>query len=245
MERRNWLLAASCAAMVSWSGEALAYRPFDSTDADVAKPLELELEVGPLDYLVVGAASWLAPNLVVNLGVIPGLEIVLQGQQFIRLGPTGALSRVSLQATALEAKAMLREGSLQDGVGPSVAVEGGVLLPTVNSEPGVGGLVTVIVSQRFTATTLSLDGTVQLTRAGNVEVDGGLILEGPYSWIVRPVAEVLVGHELNASTTCTGLVGAIWRLDENLALDMGLRLGRAEGQTLGELRAGLTWTIPL
>jgi hypothetical protein len=86
VDGRNWLLAASFAAAVSCSGEALAYRPFDSTDADVAKPLELELEFGPLDYLVVGKGSWLAPNLVVNLGAVPGIELVLEGQQFIRLG---------------------------------------------------------------------------------------------------------------------------------------------------------------
>jgi hypothetical protein len=245
MNERNRLLAASFAAAVCWGGEALAYRPFDSTDADVAKPLELELEFGPLDYIVVGRTSSLAPNLVVNLGVVPGMELVLEGQQFIRLGPTGGLPRVSLQTTMFEVKTMLRNGSLQDGFGPSVAVEGGVLLPTVNAEPGVGGLLTFIVSQRFTAGTLSLDGTVQLTRALNAEFDGGLILEGPDSWSVRPVGELLIGHEFNVGTTVSGLVGAIWRLDENLSLDMGLRLARAEGQTVGEFRAGLTWTIPL
>jgi hypothetical protein len=245
MDRRNWLLAASFAAAVSWSGEALAYRPFDSTDADVAKPLELELEFGPLDYLAVGQVTWLAPNLVVNLGIVPGVELVLEGQQFIRLGQTGGFSRVSLQATAFQVKAMLRDGSLQKCPGPSVALEGGVLLPTVNGEPGVGALLTVIVSERFTGGTLSLNGAIQLTRALNAELDGGLILEAPYSWTVRPVAEVLVGHEATAATTFSGLVGAIWRLDENLTLDMALRIGRAGDQTLGEFRTGLTWTISL
>jgi hypothetical protein len=79
MDGRDWLLAASVAAAVFSSSEALAYRPFDSTDADVAKPLELELEFGPSDYLVVGKLSWLAPTLVVNFGVVPGVELVLEG----------------------------------------------------------------------------------------------------------------------------------------------------------------------
>lgn len=245
MTERSWLLAASFAVAVLWGGSALAYRPFDSTDADVAKPLDLEFEFGPLDYLVIGRTSWLAPSLVVNLGIVPGMEFVLEGQQFIRLGPTGGLPRVSLQTTMFEVKTMLRNGSLQGGSGPSVAVEAGVLLPTVNAEPGVGGLVTFIVSQRFTAATLSLDGTVQLTRALNAEFDGGLILEGPDDWSVRPVGELLFGHEFHVATTFSGLVGAIWRLDENFSLDMGLRLGRTGNQTVGEIRAGLTWTIPL
>jgi hypothetical protein len=198
MAGRNCLVAASFAAAVLSSSTALAYRPFDSTDADVAKPLELELEFGPLDFLAIGKATWYSPNLVVNLGVVPGIELVLEGQQFIRLGPIGGLSRVSLQATAFQAKAMLRNGSLQEGEGPSVAIEGGVLLPTVNAEPGVGGLVTLIVSQRFAAATVSLNGTLQLTRALNAEFDGGIILEGPDAWTVRPVAEVVLGrcHDL-------------------------------------------------
>jgi hypothetical protein len=245
MNGRNWIVAASVAAAAGWSSEAFAYRPFESTDAEVAKPLELELEIGPLDYLVIGGASWLAPNLVVNLGVGSGVELVLQGQQFIRLGRTGGLPSVSLQATSFEIKAMLRDGSLQEGSGPSVAVEGGVLLPTVNGEPRVGALVTFIVSQRFTAATLSLNGTVQLTRALNAEFDGGLILEGPNAWSVRPVGEVLIGHEVGVVTTFSGLVGAIWRINEDVSLDMGVRIGRDGNQTLGELRGGLTWTIPL
>lgn len=242
----RWVWAASCAVVMSLSGEALAYRPFDSTDADVAKPLELELELGPLDYLVIGQASWLAvPNVVVNLGVVPGLEAVLEGQQFIRLGPTGGLPRVSLEATALQLKGMLRNGSLQEAPGPSIAVEGSLLLPTVNDGPGVGGELAIIVSQRFAATTLSLNGGVLLTRAGNFGLDGGLIVEGPNSWTLRPVAEVLVEYEASVGTILSCLVGAILRIDENLTLDMALRGGRDESHALAEFRAGLTWTIPL
>jgi hypothetical protein len=33
--------------LAALSGSALAYRPFDSTDADVARPGEFELELGP------------------------------------------------------------------------------------------------------------------------------------------------------------------------------------------------------
>ena len=54
------------------------------------------------------------------------MEVVLEEQQLVRLGPTGGLSRFSLQTLALEVKGIVRQGSLQECSGPSVAVEGGV-----------------------------------------------------------------------------------------------------------------------
>jgi hypothetical protein len=59
------------------------------------------------------------------------------------------------------------------------------------------------------------------------------------------VCEVLIGHEVGVVTSFSGLVGAIWRINEDVSLDMGVRIGRDGNQRLGELRAGLTWTIPL
>ncbi len=46
-------------------------------------------------------------------------------------------------------KTVLREGSLQEKMGPSVATELSALLPTANADPGVGAGWTVIVSQRW------------------------------------------------------------------------------------------------
>src|SRR5512142_2879246 len=71
----------------SWPRAAAAYRPFDSTDAAVAHRGQFELELGP-GYLV--EAGWRAivgPRTVLNVGVAPRLEVVLEG---IGLFPVGA-----------------------------------------------------------------------------------------------------------------------------------------------------------
>jgi hypothetical protein len=50
---------------------ARAYRPFDGTDASVAKHGDLEIELGPVGYLRQGNERFLvAPAVIVNLGVL-------------------------------------------------------------------------------------------------------------------------------------------------------------------------------
>ena len=44
-------VAALAAALTCWCGEAEAYRPFDGTDAAVAETGEIEIELGPVEYL--------------------------------------------------------------------------------------------------------------------------------------------------------------------------------------------------
>jgi hypothetical protein len=237
--------------VLALSVRASAYRPFDSTDADVAKPMDFEIEMGPVDYLGVGRVRWLVvPNLVVNLGFAPGWEAVLQGEQLIQLGPTGGQSRYALVNTQLLVKGVLRKGCLQDKDGPSIALEAGFLLPTVNASPessssGFGGIATFIVSLRADWLTVSLDATVLGTSAGDFGWEGGAIFEGPYYWTVRPVTEVVVGHETTEGTTVSLLLGAIWNVAENFSLDAALRFGVQDGQALAEVRAGFTWSIPL
>src|SRR5438552_2972007 len=71
----------------------------------------------------------------------------------------------------------------------------------------------------------------------------GAILEGPYSWAVRPVAEVF-GEQASGSPRITsGLVGAIWRFRDGLSFDVGIRRAHDGDQTIRELRLGLTLTF--
>ncbi len=89
-------------------------------------------------------------------------EAVFQAQGRIPLGQSDESFGVGGVGVLL--KHVLREGSLQDRSGPSVATEFGVLLPGVGTEPGVGATVSGIVSQRFEWTTLHLNATATLTR---------------------------------------------------------------------------------
>lgn len=244
MRLRPPLIAAFVA--LTWAPRVEAYRPFDSTDASVAEAGKVELELGPLGYLAEGRQHFLvAPALIANLGLSRRWELVLQGRHLLFVGDAQGEPRSRVVDTGLFLKGVLREGTLQDGVGPSVAMEAGVLLPTVNGEPGVGASAAAIVSQRWSSLTMHLNAAVALTRAGRLDLFGGAIVEGPYGWAVRPVAELFLEREFQTSWAISGLLGAIWRTREDLSMDIGLRAARLNGELVGEVRAGFTWAFGL
>lgn len=225
---------------------AHAYRPFDSTDASVVPPGEFELELGPVGYL--GSASrhfLVAPGTILNLGVFRHWEIVLQGRHFILADGPQDEPRFRLVDTGLFLKGVLREGSLQSGTGPSVATEFGPLLPTVNGDPGVGATAIAIVSQRWDAATLHVNGALSYTRAHKPDLFGGVILEGPHRWTVRPVVEAFIEREFDTTFIASGLVGAIWRVKDGLSFDAAVRVARVNDDGLLEARIGLTWATVL
>jgi hypothetical protein len=45
--------------------------------------------------------------------------------------------------------------------------------------------------------------------------------------------------------TVSGLAGAIWQVNDKLAFDIALRDARVNGRTVNELRAGVTFGLPL
>ena len=107
---------------LSCGGNALAYRPFEGTDAAVADLGELEIELGPAEPLREGRQRLLtAPETVFNLGIAEGWEAVLQGQAVTTLSPGPAQS--SLLGNGFFLKNVVRAGVLQDKPGPSVAIE--------------------------------------------------------------------------------------------------------------------------
>lgn len=234
-----WRLPLALA--VAWPLAATAYRPFDGTDAAVAAKGRFELEAGPLGYLAEGGdRALVAPSVVLNWGLADRLEVVLEGQHLVRLGSAiGARQRV--EDAALSLKGVLREGSLQERSGPSVATEVAALLPTLRGEQGAGAEWALVVSQRWPDLTVHLNGAAAWTRAHEPAASADVILEGPDAWTVRPVAEARVERERSAPTTVSGLVGAIWRVRDALSLDAGLREARAGGVGTTEVRLGLTW----
>jgi len=225
---------------------AAAYRPFNATDAAVAAKREIEIELGPLGYLTEpGDRSLVAPSLILNWGFAERWEVVLEGRQFVPLDRPAGEPELRIEDTALSLKGILRSGSLQDGSGPSVACEAGLLLPTWRGESGTGVQGALIVSQRWRSATVHVNAAAFLTRSGEPGGSGGLIVEGPDRWVVRPVAEVLVEGERKATSASSVLVGAIWRVRDGFSVDAGLRLARSQGTTATELRAGLTWGFTL
>jgi hypothetical protein len=232
-------LAALFAA--SFPSNALAYRPFDSTDAAVADLGDFEVELSPLSYRhVPGGRVWITPELRLNYGFAENWEVVLEGQgehpQF-----SGAES--SLVENALSLKHILREGSLQDKEGPSIATELGLLLPGVNEQNGVGASVAGIIGQKFSWGAIHVNAAWELSRNHRGEVFFGTILEGPSSWAVRPVAEVIYQREFGLSEQVAALVGVIWQVKDNLAFDFAVREASANSAPETEVRAGVTFAF--
>lgn len=223
---------------------AYAYRPFNLTDAAVAARGEMELECGPLGYVVDADGRFLVvPSAILNFGIADGWELVIEGRNFLLVQPVDAGRRDTLRETALSLKGVLRQGSLQERSGPSVGLEVGLLLPGVGADPGVGASFAGIVSQRWSAMTLHVNGALLVTHDHSLGAFGGAIVEGPFRWVIRPVAEVTV--EQDAGRTMSGLIGAIWQVRHNLSLDAGWRVARSEGTDAREFRAGFTWAVPL
>jgi hypothetical protein len=225
---------------------AQAYRPFDSTDADVVERGQVEVELEPVGYVNDdGEDLVVAPDVVVNVGVHPRVELVLEGGGLVPLKRDAEERRYRLVDTALLAKGLLRRGSLQGGEGPSLALEMGVLLPTLHDESGLGAEASGSASQRWSCLTAHLNGRAGRTRAETWELGAGLILEGPERWGVRPVVEGTLFRELGEKSEASGLVGLIWEARDGLAFDLAFRYARDDGRDVRELRAGLTWSFNL
>src|SRR6516225_4298334 len=218
--------ALAAAGVTLWCGEAEAYRPFDGTDAAVADPGDVEIEFGPVEYLREGAEHMLfAPDLRVNYGFALDWEASLEGD--VSHGLTAGIPGTSVIESEALLKAVLREGSLQEKTGPSVATEFGVLLPGVNDQHGTGAILTGIASQRWDWGTVHFNAQIALTREQqHADYFFDSIIEGPHDWVVRPVSEVFYESDVSVFRTGSALIGAIWQVNDNIAVDFGLRGAR-------------------
>src|ERR1700688_5187482 len=80
-------------SLAAWAGPAFAYRPFDGTDAAVAAPGEVEIELQPAGRLrEEGSNTLIAPATVLNYGMSEGWEAVFEGQGRTPLSPSGPTS---------------------------------------------------------------------------------------------------------------------------------------------------------
>jgi hypothetical protein len=232
---------AGAVAICLFAWPAAAYRPFDGTDAAVAALNEIEIELEPVGRLQTGSqSSLIAPGVVFNYGFAERWEVVLQSQM---LTPITGGGEASLAATAAFLKYVVRPGVLQGQSGPSIAMEFGPLLPGVNAEPGVGFSWAGIVSQRWDWGTAHFNVQTALTRDQHGEAVLDVILEGPSSWKVRPVFETFYDKVWTQTETRSVLIGAIWQVDNDLALDAAFRYALVNGHPVNEIRAGVTFAF--
>jgi hypothetical protein len=222
---------------------ALAYRPFDGTDAAVADPGEMEVELQPAGVKSTGGQKTLvAPATVLNYGFAKDWELVLETRAETPLSEPGP---TVWPDSGVFLKHILRPGVLQDQAGPSIATEFGALLPDTIGSNHFGASVAAIISQRWDWGTAHLNIAGALTRDQHADLFTGIILEGPHKWTVRPVAEFFYEEEFAQARTFSALIGAIWQVKDNLSFDVGFRHAIVNGTGVNEIRAGLTYGFPL
>jgi len=222
---------------------AAAYRPFDGTDAAVADTGKMEVELQPVGRLHDESGTTLiAPAVRLNYGFVKNWEVVVEGLMQSPLSPSGPSS---LAAAGMFLKGVVRPGSLQDKTGPSIATEFGVLLPDSFGDSGFGASAAWIVSQRWDWGAVHLNAATALTREHHADVFLGASFDSQTKWIVRPVAEIFYERDFGQFETKSALVGLIWQVNEDLAVDVGVRHAITNLRPVNELRAGLTFGFPV
>src|SRR5262245_44910581 len=112
--------------VLGWSSSAFGYRPFVSTDAAVADPKEVELELG---YFTLQRThdedTFIIPRAVINYGLFKNWELVAEFA--LQRAPDAELDVID---SAISLKGVLKEGVLQDKDGFGLAVEASALLPS-------------------------------------------------------------------------------------------------------------------
>jgi len=243
--RRPALTLATLAIAIALATPVFAYRPFDGTDGDVADVGEFELEMGPAQFLSTREGRYLmAPAAVLNLGIVPGFELVVDFKDFVALHPVAGQQRMRILDADVFLKSILRRGTLQDETGVSIALEAGPLLPDIGGTNGWGAQANLITSYRWNPLSLHLNTSAALTRDHQWDGLVSLILEGPRDWTLRPVAEIYTEHEFGNGTAYSALAGAIWQVRDRLALDAAVRYAAQPGNAV-EVRFGLTWGVAL
>lgn len=145
----------------------------------MAETGEIEIELGPIEYFRDGAERMLfAPDVRVNYGFAPGWEASLEGD--IAHGLSAGIPGTSAIESEALLKNVLREGSLQEKPGPSIATEFGVLLPGINDGQGAGAILDAIASQRWDWGMIHLNAQIALTREQHADYFLSTIIEGPY-----------------------------------------------------------------
>lgn len=221
------ILTATLVFLLAAGGplNAFAFRPFDSTDAGVVQPGELEIEWGTLTLEhQSGDTAYILPDLVFNVGVSPRTEII--GEFVVERTPE---DQWEVGDAGAFVKTVWSEGVLQGKTGVSLATEAGLLMPgTPADQEGVGVEGIAIASVRFSSLTVHFNAGGGVTRDdADPFALGGIIAEYPLRENLQLVSEingeVVLGKDQDEASW---LVGVIWSPSHITGdLDLGIRRG--------------------
>ena len=220
---RRFLTCAGGICVLAWSSSAAAYRPFVSTDAAVADPKEVEIELG---YFTLDRTknenTFIVPRTVLNYGLFKHWQGVAEFA--IQRAPDAELDVID---PALSLKGVLKEGVLQDKDGFGVAVEASALLPSTEKGQGRFGFEGIgILSDKLGPFTFHVNGGLGIERStGDLVGIWGVITELPLGRGVRLVGEVNGDKPRREDQRDSALLGVIWQAwsEKNVWLDAGVR----------------------
>ena len=220
---------------------ALAYRPFISTDAAVADPKEVEIEVGSFTLeREKGENAFVIPRVVLNYGLFKNWEAVAEFA--VRRSPD---AEINLIDPAMFLKGVLKEGVLQEKEGIGIAVEVGPLLPsTEKGERNFGFEGIGILTGKLGSLMLHLNGGLGVERStGDVVGIWGVIGELPIANGLRVVGEVNGEKPRREDQRNSALLGAIWQpwSSKNVWFDAGVRRGFTSGVPDWQFTLGVTF----
>jgi hypothetical protein len=242
--RRAVVLVTVFLLTIGHSTPAVGYRPFVSTDAAVADPREVEVELGYFNLeREVEEDVFVAPQVVMNYGMSQDWELV--GEFDVEKPPDAAAKLVN---PGLFLKGVLKEGVLQRQEGVSIAIEAGLLLPSAAAEQnGLGFEGIGILSgevHRFTYHVNAGGGVDRQTT--NPFVLWGVIGEISLLPSLRLVGEVNGESRKEKIPDDSVLLGVIWQPpSSSVLLDGGVRKSLSTGAPDWLLTTGLTWSFSL
>jgi len=221
--RGTVLIVAVGTCVVAWSAPASAYRPFVSTDAAVADPKEIEIELG---YFTLDRTrdehTFIIPRTVVNWGLLKNWEAVAEFA--IQRAPDATLDVID---PALSLKGVLKEGVLQDKDGFGFAVEASALLPSTEKGQGRFGFEGIgILSDKLGPFMFHVNGGLGIDRSSSDLVGiWGVIAELPVAHGLRLVGEINGEKPRRQDQRDSALLGIIWQpwSEKHVWLDAGIR----------------------
>ncbi len=243
LSHTRWSLLPAFMLLLSASN-AWGYRPFVSTDAAVADPKEMEIELGYFNLeRTKRENTFIAPKVVLNYGIVRDLEVV--GEFQVAKPPDEG---VQLVDPGLFLKAVVKEGVLQQKEGVGFAVEAGPLLPsTVHGEGGLGFEAIGIMSGGLAPFTyhVNFGGGVDRVKTNPFAI-WGVIVELPVLPFFRFVGEVNGESAKGRLANNSGLLGFIWQPpSSNVLVDAGIRRGMSSGAPDWQFTMGLTFSFPI
>jgi hypothetical protein len=127
--------------------------------------------------------------------------------------------------------------------GPIVLSTARCFTPGSMANMGLEQSLNGIVSQRWDLETVHLNAQIELTGEQHADYFLDAIIEGPHDWVVRPVSEIFYERDVGLFRTRSALIGSIWQVQDNIAVDLGLRGAHVNYHAMGEIRARVTFAF--